>query len=130
MVWKFSKMHGAGNDFVVLDCRENNVLPDADTIRLMGDRHFGIGFDQLLTVELPIDAARGLQRWADQTGQTEEAVAVDILTRHLALKEINADLAAHRQDVVDSGMSDEETEAIFKAALEEVRAERRARFGN
>ena len=56
MSWKFSKMHGAGNDFVVLDCRENNVLPDAETIRLMGNRHFGIGFDQLLTIELPISS--------------------------------------------------------------------------
>lgn len=49
----FSKMHGTGNDFIVLDCRENNLLPENDIIRLMGDRHFGIGFDQLLIIEPP-----------------------------------------------------------------------------
>jgi diaminopimelate epimerase len=51
MSLRFSKMHGAGNDFVVLDCRGNKQLPDFDTIRKMGDRHFGIGFDQLLSIE-------------------------------------------------------------------------------
>lgn len=54
MALKFSKMQGAGNDFVVLDCRQNKQLPDFDTIRRMGDRHFGIGFDQLLSIEDPI----------------------------------------------------------------------------
>ena len=50
---QFSKMHGAGNDFVVLDCRVSSALPDSELIRLMGDRHFGIGFDQLLIIEPP-----------------------------------------------------------------------------
>jgi diaminopimelate epimerase len=54
MPLQFSKMHGAGNDFVVLDCRENKQLPDYDIIRKMGDRHYGIGFDQLLSIEDPV----------------------------------------------------------------------------
>lgn len=53
MPLQFSKMHGAGNDFVVLDCRENTKLPSTEIIRLMGNRHFGIGFDQLLIIEPP-----------------------------------------------------------------------------
>lgn len=53
MALRFSKMHGAGNDFVVLDCRNRAALPERDTIRRMGDRHFGIGFDQLLSIEAP-----------------------------------------------------------------------------
>jgi len=44
-------MHGIGNDFVVLDCREQPLALTAEQIRLMGDRHFGVGFDQLLTIE-------------------------------------------------------------------------------
>ena len=56
MALLFSKMHGAGNDFAVLDCRGSDALPDADTLRLMGHRHFGIGFDQLLTIEKPRSA--------------------------------------------------------------------------
>jgi diaminopimelate epimerase len=53
MPFRFSKMHGAGNDFVVLDRRGETALPDEATLRRMGDRHFGIGFDQLLSIERP-----------------------------------------------------------------------------
>lgn len=47
----FSKMHGAGNDFVVIDCRERTLPLDAASIARLGDRHNGVGFDQLLTIE-------------------------------------------------------------------------------
>ncbi|RDZ27375.1 diaminopimelate epimerase [Lysobacter silvisoli] len=48
---RFSKMHGAGNDFVVLDLRGGLAPPDARACRLLADRHFGVGCDQILTVE-------------------------------------------------------------------------------
>lgn len=48
---RFSKMHGLGNDFVVVDCRARPFALDAAAIRRLGDRHFGVGFDQLLTIE-------------------------------------------------------------------------------
>lgn len=51
----FSKMHGIGNDFVVLDCREQPFSLDAAQIRALADRHTGVGFDQLLSVEPPRD---------------------------------------------------------------------------
>ncbi len=51
MALAFTKMHGIGNDFVVIDCREQPLRLDVDAIRRLGDRHFGIGFDQLLTIE-------------------------------------------------------------------------------
>ena len=54
---RFSKMHGLGNDFVVVDCRERALPLDAHGIRLLGDRHFGVGFDQLLTIERARDGA-------------------------------------------------------------------------
>ena len=44
-------MHGLGNDFVVVDCRAAPLALDAAAICLLGDRHFGVGFDQLLTIE-------------------------------------------------------------------------------
>jgi len=47
----FSKMHGIGNDFVVLDCRQRAFPLDAAQIRALADRHTGVGFDQLLSVE-------------------------------------------------------------------------------
>jgi len=56
MKLKFSKMHGLGNDFVVIDGVRQNVALDAATVRRLGDRHFGVGFDQLLLVEAPASA--------------------------------------------------------------------------
>jgi len=50
---RFSKMHGAGNDFVVLDLRKGAPAPDKDACARIADRHRGIGCDQLLTVEPP-----------------------------------------------------------------------------
>lgn len=52
---RFSKMHGLGNDFVIVDCRTQPFALDVSAIRLLGDRHFGVGFDQLLTIELASD---------------------------------------------------------------------------
>ncbi len=51
MKLKFTKMHGAGNDFMVVDATSVPFTLDAAGIRRLADRHFGIGFDQLLVVE-------------------------------------------------------------------------------
>lgn len=48
---RFTKMHGAGNDFVVLDLRGGMPPPDAARCRALADRHTGVGCDQILTVE-------------------------------------------------------------------------------
>ncbi|MFC0676635.1 diaminopimelate epimerase [Lysobacter korlensis] len=48
---RFTKMHGAGNDFVVLDLRGGAPSPDADHCRALADRHTGVGCDQILTIE-------------------------------------------------------------------------------
>ena len=50
----FTKMHGLGNDFVVIDAINQAVNLSPEQIRFMADRHFGIGFDQLLLVEKPV----------------------------------------------------------------------------
>lgn len=51
MELKFTKMHGLGNDFMVVDAISQRVSLDETQIRRLADRHFGIGFDQLLLVE-------------------------------------------------------------------------------
>ena len=48
---KFSKMHGLGNDFVVLDGVRQQVSLSTEQICALGDRHRGVGFDQMLLVE-------------------------------------------------------------------------------
>ncbi len=73
MALRFSKMHGAGNDFVVLDLRHGRTAPDAAMARALGDRHTGVGFDQLLTIEdsgVPDCAAR--YRVWNQDGSTAQ----------------------------------------------------------
>lgn len=50
---KFTKMHGLGNDFVVFDAISQRVSLTPEQYRAIGDRHFGIGCDQVLLVEKP-----------------------------------------------------------------------------
>ena len=50
---RFTKMHGAGNDFVVLDLRDGSAPPDAALAARLADRHTGVGCDQILTIEPP-----------------------------------------------------------------------------
>ncbi len=54
MLLRFTKMHGLGNDFVMLDLISQRLgILDREMIRNLADRRLGIGFDQLLTVEPP-----------------------------------------------------------------------------
>ncbi|WGW00240.1 diaminopimelate epimerase [Vibrio sp. YMD68] len=55
MHFHFSKMHGLGNDFMVVDCITQNIFFSPDLIRRLANRHTGVGFDQLLVVEAPYD---------------------------------------------------------------------------
>jgi len=57
MLLRFTKMHGLGNDFVLLDLITQNFQIRDDQIRAMADRRTGIGFDQLLIVEPPDNPA-------------------------------------------------------------------------
>lgn len=51
MKLKFSKMHGLGNDFVVFDGVRQSITLTPAQLRHLGDRHFGVGCDQILLVE-------------------------------------------------------------------------------
>jgi diaminopimelate epimerase len=55
MQLEFAKMHGLGNDFMVLDLVTQAFEPDERQIRLWSDRRTGVGFDQLLAIEPPTD---------------------------------------------------------------------------
>lgn len=50
-LWRFTKMHGAGNDFVMLDGVNQRLDVTPERARALADRHFGIGADQILLVE-------------------------------------------------------------------------------
>lgn len=53
MKLKFTKMHGLGNDFVVLDGVRQKIDLSPEQFRFLADRHFGVGCDQILLVEAP-----------------------------------------------------------------------------
>lgn len=53
MLVKFTKMHGLGNDFMVVDLISQHAHFRPEQIKRLADRNFGIGFDQLLLVEPP-----------------------------------------------------------------------------
>ncbi|OZG74807.1 diaminopimelate epimerase [Hahella sp. CCB-MM4] len=53
MLVKFTKMHGLGNDFMVVDLISQHAHFRPDQVRKLADRNFGIGFDQMLLVEPP-----------------------------------------------------------------------------
>jgi len=55
MFLRFTKMHGLGNDFVVLDLITQNARINPKLIRFLADRHRGVGCDQVLVVEPPSD---------------------------------------------------------------------------
>lgn len=55
MLLRFTKMHGLGNDFMVLDLVSQHAHIQPKHVRQWSDRHTGVGFDQLLIVEAPSD---------------------------------------------------------------------------
>jgi len=95
---RFTKMHGAGNDFVLIDCRAGCVI-DAALVRAMADRHRGVGCDQLITIETAHSnaAVAGYRIWnsdgssAQQCGNGARCVAAWLrrersdLPRHFVL---------------------------------------------
>lgn len=68
---KFTKMHGAGNDYIYLDATDNLPLDFSDLARKMSDVHFGIGSDGLVAI-LPSDTADFRMRMFNSDGSEAE----------------------------------------------------------
>jgi len=69
----FLKMHGLGNDFVVIDGRARDPKLTEDMARAIADRHRGIGCDQLITIEEPRHGGDAFMGIRNQDGGTVEA---------------------------------------------------------
>lgn len=65
----FIKMHGLGNDFLVLDAREQPIVLSAAQVRALANRHTGIGFDQLILIEPSTTADVRLRFWNSDGGE-------------------------------------------------------------
>ncbi|MBV0913625.1 diaminopimelate epimerase [Anianabacter salinae] len=78
------KMHGLGNDFVVFDLRDGAPAPSLAVIRALGDRHRGVGYDQLALIEADSEAAARLTFYnADGSLSSACGNATRCIARHL-----------------------------------------------
>jgi diaminopimelate epimerase len=71
MPLRFRKMHGLGNDFVIIDAREAPVEMDEDRARALADRRTGIGCDQLILLEPSDQADVRMRIWNADGGEVE-----------------------------------------------------------
>jgi len=97
----FVKMHGLGNDFVILDTRPGMPPVTAALARALGDRHRGVGFDQLAEI-MPSDRADLRLRFWNRDGSTSGACGN--ATRCVAAGEIAATGAAALRIETDHGV--------------------------
>jgi len=82
MALRFHKMHGLGNDFVVIDARQAPVAMDSARARAIADRREGIGCDQVILVEPSAQADARMRIWNSDGGEVE---ACGNATRAVAL---------------------------------------------
>jgi diaminopimelate epimerase len=82
MSFRFHKMHGLGNDFVVIDARQQPVAIDAARARAIADRREGIGCDQVILIEPSTVADARMRIWNSDGGEVE---ACGNATRAVAL---------------------------------------------
>ena len=81
---RFHKMHGLGNDFVVIDARAEPVEIGAETARAVADRRTGIGCDQLILLEPSSQADLAMRIFNADGGEVE---ACGIAARCVSLLE-------------------------------------------
>ncbi len=72
MQFPFTKMNGAGNDFIMLDNRHEKLALDSARIALLCDRHRGVGADGVLAVEPPVRGADFRMRYYNADGGEAE----------------------------------------------------------
>ena len=104
----FRKMHGLGNDFVIIDQRASDWPLDAGLVRAIGDRHRGVGFDQLAEIRTGGNVAADLIFWnadgstAGACGNATRCVADLLMVESgetgLSLRTERGVLPCHRRD--------------------------------
>ncbi|BBL72321.1 diaminopimelate epimerase [Methylogaea oryzae] len=141
---RFTKMHGLGNDFVVFDAVNQTVALTPDQLRQLADRHFGIGCDQILLVQAPIqpdahfhyrifnadgsevsqcgNGARCFARFVREKGLClEDEIRVDtragrLLLRHRPDGQITVDMGVPRFAPADIPLKAEQESVHYTAA--------------
>ena len=76
MLINFSKMHGCGTDFMVIDAVTQKFFMSENKIKSLADRRFGVGFDHLLVVEPPYDPEMDFHYRIYNSDGTESSVTL------------------------------------------------------
>jgi diaminopimelate epimerase len=102
----FLKMHGAGNDFIIIDSRGRDRVMTQGLARALGDRHRGVGFDQLAEIRLEPGVDFALDFWnadgsrAAACGNATRCVSHHVMREtgktHLTMRTARGGLAAER----------------------------------
>lgn len=87
----FLKMHGLGNDFVILDQRSGVAVLAAETIEKLCDRHFGVGCDQLIVMEPSKKADLFMRIYNPDASESEACGNATRCVAHLYMKEAGAE---------------------------------------
>lgn len=98
---RFTKMQGAGNDFVVIDATQQPFALTPEQMRVLGDRRFGVGCDQILVIEPSLDAGADFRyRIFNNTGDEVEHCGNG--ARCFVRYVVDAGLTAKREIQVDT----------------------------
>lgn len=95
---RFRKMHGLGNDFVIIDQRDGEVALTADVVRAIGDRHRGVGFDQLAEIRPGTGADADLIFWNADGSQAGACGNATRCIAHMLLTETGQDRVVLRTE--------------------------------
>lgn len=87
---RFAKYHGCGNDFVVVDNRQNVFRPSVKSVKLLCDRHFGVGGDGLMLLENDPEGSDFLMRYFNSDGGESTMCgnggrAISLFAHHLGI---------------------------------------------
>ena len=90
----FLKMHGLGNDFVILDARTRDIPLDTQAVRHIADRHVGVGCDQLIRLEPSERGTVFMRIWNPDGSEAEACGNATRCVARLMMEETGGDHAA------------------------------------
>ncbi len=85
----FKKMHGLGNDFVIIDGRQDSPNLTPAQLRAIGDRHRGVGYDQLIVLEPSKDADVFMRIYNSDGTEAEACGNATRCVAHLSMRELS-----------------------------------------
>lgn len=87
----FLKMHGLGNDFVIIDARETESPVNSQIAKVIGERHFGVGYDQMVVITKSSQADVDIEFWNSDGSLSDACGNASRCVARLIMDENNSD---------------------------------------